>query len=189
MHQNAYLYSLPFPYHELKHFRHFEDVQSNNGEILKADYRLWSKVRSLELVHSDQIDFKNLFSLIKMNMPKLSSITFRGNNAYKLFNPNDSDGSYNEIERINVRLDSVTTVDLEGMSIKQIQQTLIHSLPNLQCLRLKYTELPSKENELTSFLGQKLQQIEFDQDSLHGKNHAEEKDFSYLCNLKYLKVS
>jgi hypothetical protein len=82
VHQTAYLYSLPYSFHKLKRFRDFQDVQLNNGEILKADHRLWCKVRSLELISSDRIDFNSLFPLIKVNMPKLSSITFCGKNGY-----------------------------------------------------------------------------------------------------------
>jgi hypothetical protein len=106
VHENGSLCSLPFPFHELKHFRHFQDVRLNNTTILKDDHRLWFKVRSLQLVHSDEIDFESLFSLIKLNMPKLSSITLRGKNGY---NSLDDTDNCDEIERVRVQLDSVTT--------------------------------------------------------------------------------
>ena len=47
--------------------------------------------------------------------------------------------------------------------MKQIEQIPMYSFPNIQCLLLNNTELPLKENQLTSFLGEKLQRIEFDE--------------------------
>ena len=192
VHENAYLYSLPFPFHELNHFRHFENVRSNNDEILKGNHQLWCKVRTLDLVRTDRIDFKTLFPLIKYNMPKLSSITFRGKKGYNPFG--DGDDLCDEIDYINnVQLNSVTTVHFEGMSIEEIERIkhiLIHSFPNLQCLTLDYTELPTKENELTKFFGQKLQQIEFGEYSLDNNSNPEQKkDFSFLTNVKHVKVT
>jgi hypothetical protein len=70
------------------------------------------------------------------------------------------------------------------MSMKQI---LIHSLPNLQCLILEHTKLPSKESELTSFLARKLQRIE-SKECLRQKISVEENDFSYFVNLQHIKL-
>ena len=118
-------------------------------------------------------------------MPKLLSITFCDNDSYYLFG---SDDSCDEIERINVELNSVTTVCLRGISMKKIHQILMYSFPNLQYIILDRTELPSKENELTSFLGQKIQRM-ISYEYFSGKNITQETDISYLCNLKHLKLS
>jgi hypothetical protein len=42
VHQNTWICSLPFLFHQLKHFQHFENVLSNNDDILKHHHRLWS---------------------------------------------------------------------------------------------------------------------------------------------------
>jgi hypothetical protein len=75
-------------------------------------------------------------------------------------------------------------------AIEQIKQILIYSFPNLQCLILHYTKLLLKENELSLFLGQKRQRIEVGEYSLQESSECEEeKDFSYLFNLKYVKLT
>jgi len=176
-HQDVYLYSLPFPFHELKHLRVFQDVRSNREELLKHHPRLWSNVTSLALADIDQLDFGKLFRSIKSNIPKLLSITFSHNKRYY------SDDSWNEIERVDVQLDSFRTVCLKEILMKQMQQILMYSFPNVHSLILDHARLPSKEDQLTSFFGRTIQQMESDEFSL------EEQDVSYLLNVKYLKLT
>ncbi|CAF1395844.1 unnamed protein product [Didymodactylos carnosus] len=189
LHGNAHIYSLPFSFHELKDFHHFRDVRSNNDEFLKQNDRLWSKVTSLNLISIDRIDFKHLFPLIKQNMPKLSSIAFHGGFCFHRFSfPDESGDLYDKIERVNkVQLDSITTVCLDHISMKQTEQIPMYSFPNIQCLLLNNTELPLKENQLTSFLGEKLQRIEFDEYST--RKNLQKQNLCYLSNIKHLKLA
>jgi hypothetical protein len=96
-------------------------------------------------------------------MPKLSSITFCIHNDFNYYNPKQFGVLFDENKHINVQLTSVTTVCLREVPTKKIQKVLISSFPNLRCLILDCTKLPSKENQLTSFLGQKLQRIEMNE--------------------------
>ncbi|CAF1452781.1 unnamed protein product [Didymodactylos carnosus] len=122
-------------------------------------------------------------------MPKLSSIAFYGGFYFHRFSfPDESGDLYDKIERVNnVQLDSVTTVRLDHISMKQIEQIPMYSFPNIQCLLLNNTELPLKENQLTSFPGEKLQRIEFDEYST--RKNLEKQNLCYLSNIKHLKLT
>jgi len=144
----SYLYTLPFRFNKLNDFIDFDDVKSNNSDILNNNSRTWHHVKSIELSRSNQINF-NFIKKLKIKMPKLISIKI---NSDYLCNINET------IE--NETLNSVTTIHLTGGSLDNVKTWLVHILPNLKNLILSDSELPLSKNELAPILTKKIQRLD-----------------------------
>jgi hypothetical protein len=143
MHGN-YFYTLPFHFNYLYGFpTQFHTVQSNHPDILNTNHRLWYNVKSLELLGTHQYDI-NFIKELKIKMKKLNFIKFKHDES--ILQHKTEDGFSNN--ETDVKLNNVTTIQLVGGSIQQINQWLINSLTNVKHIILYSTESSSIDNQL-----------------------------------------
>lgn len=71
MHQN-YFYTLPFHFDYLyRFFKGFDNVKSNNNEILTNNPRIWFNIKYIELIGTTKYD-TNFINQLKIKMTKLT---------------------------------------------------------------------------------------------------------------------
>ncbi|CAF4904403.1 unnamed protein product [Rotaria sp. Silwood1] len=189
LHQSGrtYIYSLAFQFNELNNFSNFNQVLSNNEQILHDNRRLWSNITSIELVVKNQINL-NLFQSIKINMPKLSSIKLiEGPRNFYIIDE-DSYVFKDETHDIDVTLNSVTTVHLEHTFMDKFKTCLIYVLPNLKHLILTDTKLPSRTSELHAIFYKRIKRLEVGQYFLQIEKFAKQ-DYIYFSNLQDLRLT
>ncbi|CAF3875214.1 unnamed protein product [Rotaria sp. Silwood1] len=189
LHQSGrtYIYSLPFQFNELNNFSNFNQVLSNNEQILHDNRRLWSNITSLELVVKNQINL-NLFQSIKINMPKLSSIKLiEGPRNFYIIDE-DSYVFKDETHDIDLTLNSVTTVHLEHTFMDKFKTCLIYVLPNLKHLILIDTKLPSRRSKLHAIFYKRIKRLEVGQYFLQIEKFAKQ-DYIYFSNLQDLRLT
>jgi hypothetical protein len=161
MHGN-YFYTLPFHFDHLnKFYKGFDDVKSNNSDILMNNPRIWYNVKSIELCVSSKYD-RNFIKQLKMKMPKLNLIKFIDFSATSKVKTHDASTSNTEMGEIAVRLDNVTTIKFTDESIEDQKDWIIHSLPNLSHLILYNQKFPLVERELAQILNKKIRRLDTD---------------------------
>ncbi len=117
MHEN-YFYTLPFHFDYLYRFYGgFRRVKSNNPEILINDSRIWYNVKSIELERAYNYH-TNFVKELKMKMPKLNLITFGHDCGINEWIEPYSSAIYDEREKIDLKLNNVTTVQFTDGSIE-----------------------------------------------------------------------
>ncbi|UJR32903.1 hypothetical protein I4U23_020364 [Adineta vaga] len=175
----VYIYSLPFHFHEFRSFTNFNPILYNNDDVLTNTHNLWSNITTLEFFIIDGLYFKELFRLIKINMPKLKVIKF-------LRDFSDQSISPIEIKDIDIVLNTVTTVSLHQVFLEDLKQCFINALPNVKHLILISSTLPAGGNELTDMLSRRIQRLNIN--SYYEIQNLAELDKSYLTNLKELQL-
>lgn len=170
IHQH-YLYSSSY---QSKHISHFNDH--------KLKKRLWSNIKSITLNESNRID-EDLFKLFQLQMPNLESITMTTESNSKIMN---RPIKMNGIHQINITLNSVTTIYLNGGSIEN-EIYWLSSLPNLKYLFLDSVRLSHSTNELTSVLYNRIE-------ILNVKRYIDSSllirsIWTYFSNLQYLTIT
>jgi hypothetical protein len=180
MHGN-YFYTLPFHFDYLYEFvGDFRNIKSTNPNILINNPRIWYHVKSVELKRVSEYD-RNFVKELKIKMPKLNLIKFRYH--FGIRKPYASTIN-DEREKLDLRLDNVTTLQFTGGSIEDEKDWIIYSLPNLRHLILSPTELPSIENELVPILNQKIQRLDISQYSK--LKQLTEISYVYFSNVQYI---
>ncbi|CAF1342136.1 unnamed protein product [Rotaria sordida] len=132
-----YLYTLPFHFDKLYDFIDFDDIKSNNSNILNYPWT-WYHVTSINFSSSSKLNL-NLIKQLKIKMPNLISITFNSFSFQYFETTKDSSISDDKLQKIDITLDSVTTVQFEDESMKDIKQWILDILPNLKHLVLSGT--------------------------------------------------
>ncbi|CAF1316572.1 unnamed protein product [Rotaria sordida] len=132
-----YLYTLPFHFDKLYDFIDFDDIKSNNSNILNYPWT-WYHVTSINFSSSSKLNL-NLIKQLKIKMPNLISITFNSFSFPYFETTKDSSISDDKLQKIDITLDSVTTVQFEDESMKDIKQWILDILPNLKHLILSGT--------------------------------------------------
>ncbi|CAF3927456.1 unnamed protein product [Adineta steineri] len=167
----TYFYTLPFYFDDLYEFSiGFDNVKTNNYDILINNHRIWHNVKSIQLCGTGNNYYLSLIETLKIQMPKLSTISF---------------GSYfkylrNETERHH--LNSVTTFHFAYSHIEMEMDLLMNILPNLNHLILS-----EPKSEFTKILNSKIQK-------LYINNYSEmeklaEINYVYFCNVKYININ
>jgi hypothetical protein len=104
MHRN-YFYTLPFHFDYLHEFyKGFDDVKSNNPEILLTNPRLWYNVKYIDLRDPSTYDF-HFVKQLKTKMPQLTVIEFRPIEFDEISRTEDLYGNTGEEEKSNITLD------------------------------------------------------------------------------------
>ena len=154
---DEYLYTLPFHFDNLYDcFQDFNEIKSNNSEILENNSRIWHNVKSIQLPVRSGYN-RNFVKELKRKMPKLVLIRFDSYEVSPKIQTHDS--SENE----DVTLDNVKTIQLIRGSIENQKDWIIYSLPNLRHLILFYTEsMPSIDSELAPILNKNIQRLDID---------------------------
>jgi hypothetical protein len=153
-------------------------VRSNNPDIL-YNPRIWHNVKSIELERTYDYD-RNFVKELKIKMPKLSLIKF-GNR--KIFPERYSSEIEDRKEKIDLRLDNVTTIQFTRGLIDGESYRIISSLPNLRHLIFCCGILDS-DNELSPILNEKIQRLDID--ILSPLKHLTEKSYVYFSNIQYI---
>jgi hypothetical protein len=174
-----YFYTLPFHFDYLYEFYNgFMRVRSKNPDIL-YNPRIWYNVKSIELERTYDYD-RNFVKELKIKMPKLCLIKF-GNR--KIFPERYSSEIEDKREKIDLRLDNVTTIQFTRGLIGGESYRIISSLPNLRhlifCCGILYSN-----NELSSILNEKIQRLDIDISS--PLKHLTEKSYVYFSNIQYI---
>jgi hypothetical protein len=148
MHRN-YFYTLPFQFNHFYEFSEgFNGVKSNKPEILINNPRIWYNVKSIELPFTDKYN-KNFIRELKMKMPKLTSIKFANIQSWSTCQTTDL---HTTTDKIDLRLDNMTTVQMAYGTIEDKKEWFICSLPNLKHLSFSHGKLPSINNQLCCIL-------------------------------------
>jgi hypothetical protein len=169
MHQD-YFYTLPFHFDHLYGFdEDFNNVKSNNPEILINNHRIWYNVKSIQLIRSLKYD-KHFIRELKIKMPKLNLIQFRCD--------------LHIVRHNSVRLENVTTVEITYDHIENRKEWIINSLPNLKHLILYSTELPSIDSQLAPIFNERIEKLDISIYS--GLQQLTELSYIYFSNVQYI---
>ncbi len=160
----------------------FDNVRSNNPQILENNPRLWYNVKCIQLPVTLNYDIDFLKKL-KMKMPKLTSIKFGGCEFLPEVKTQETSSSNEEID---VTLDNVTTIEFTEGYIEDQKDLIISSLPNLRHFILSCTELPSVDRELTPLLNERIQQ--FDLYEKFGFKQLRKINYVYFTNVQHINI-
>jgi hypothetical protein len=178
MHEQ-YFYTLPFHFDYLyKFYQGFNDVKSNNWDILINNPRLWYNVKSIDLPTISKYDF-NFVQELKMKMPKLTFINFDLDYRYEM---NKTEDIY--VEKMDIAFDNVITFKCTEGSLERGKTWLIHTLPNLTHLILSSAELPPIDSQLTKILNKRIERLDIDLSS--GLKLLTEINNIYFSNVQYI---
>jgi hypothetical protein len=144
----------------------FNDVKSNNREILETNPRLWYNVISLEINSAKNCNV-NFLKELKIKMPKLVFVKF------------DMKPTEDERKRMHVTSNRFTMIGYTRKSVEDDKKWLIYSALNFKHLVLSSFKLPSKESELAQKLNKRIQQLDIDEKS----------DLGQLTNISYIYFS
>jgi hypothetical protein len=180
-----YFFTLPFHFDYLYGFYgDFDNVKSNNPEILINNRRIWYNVKSIEclmLYSCDEYFVKKL----KMKIPKLTSIEFTGFRFFPIREAGDLHIIKDERKKIDLRLDNVTTVAFVKGYIEDQKDWIIYSLPNLRHLILCSTKLPSIDSEIVPILNERIQQLDIDGEF---SKRLTETSYVYFSNVQHINI-
>ena len=112
-------------------------------------------------------------------LPWVTFIKFTGFDVSPVDEIQDSFIINDERNKIDLRLDNVTTVQFICGSVQDKKQWLIYSLPNVKHLILSNRELLSIDSELAQFLNERIQRLDIDFPS----------QFEQLANTTYIYLS
>jgi hypothetical protein len=171
-----YFYTLPFHFDYLYDFYEgFNDVKSNNPEILINNPRIWYNVKFIEFKKAFKYD-SNWIRQINTKMPKLSSIT----TGYLPISYEDPSDEYkDETKNIDIGLNNVTTIQCGSISMKYLKEWFSYGLPNLRRLILRPGSQFSIDNGLS-----RIQRLDI-LDSVE-LEQLERINYIYLSNVEYV---
>jgi hypothetical protein len=145
---NEYFYTLPFHFDYLHEFyKDFDDVKSNNPEILLTNSRLWYNVKYIDLRDPSKYDF-HFVKQLKIKMPQLTFIEFRPIKFYEMSRTEDLYVNTGEGEKSDIRLDNITTIKYTRIYFKDPNELLINVLPKLNHMISSAVNLPSADDQL-----------------------------------------
>jgi hypothetical protein len=181
------LYTLPFHsdyFHVSKQV--FNQVKSNNPEILENNYRLWYNVKSIDLsIHL--INDLNFLKELRVKMPKLTFIKFVSYVDYQLKRREDQYVKVEERQTMPIVLFNVTKIQCPTGSLENIKEWLIYTLPNLTHLILSSTKLPSIDSQLTEVLNKRIQRLDIDVYS--DLKQLTKTSYIYFSNVQHINFS
>ena len=181
MHER-YIYTLPFRFDDLYEFSHdFDHIRLTDDQILKKNPRSWYHVKSIELYPIEKYKV-NFIEQLEIKMPKLNLIKF-GPCYLEKFNERE-DVNRNERREFLGRLYSVRTIECTWGYIANKKEWLSDQLPESRILFLSVRESPSTENQISSKLNDKSQQLDTMMD-LQLKQLIEI-DYIYFPNVQHL---
>lgn len=152
-----YLYTLPFHFDNLYDcFQDFNEIKSNNCDILESNSRIWHNVKSIQLPFMSGYD-RHFLKELKKKMPRLVFIRFDG---YEI---SPKTQTHDPSENEDVTLDNVKTIQLIRGSLENQKDWIIYSLPNLRHLILsRTTSMPPIDGELAPILNKNIQRLDID---------------------------
>ena len=175
-----YFYTLPFHFDYLYEFYGgFDDVISNNYDILINNSRLWYHVKAIDLTEASKTD-STFVKQLKINMPKLTFIKFHHDEV------NRRKDFYIK-KNMYVKLDNVTSVKCPGGSLENGEYWLTNILPNLTQLILFSTELPLIHNEQLRLLCGRIQRLDID--VLCGLEELTIINYIYFFNVQHISFN
>jgi hypothetical protein len=122
-----------------------------------------------------------------MKIPKLTSIEFTDFGFSPIREAGDLHIIKDEREKIDLRLDNVTTVQFFEGYIEDQKDWIIYSLPNLRHLILCYTKLPSIDSEIVPILNKRIQQLDIYGNSQFNKQLIET-SYIYFSNVQQINI-
>jgi hypothetical protein len=155
-----YFYTLPFHFDKLNDFIDFDHIKSNNLMILQSPCT-WYRVISIEFCESFELN-SNLIEQLKLKMPNLRTIILH---SMRIIN-----------NRINLTLDSVTTVNFTGNHMKNIPDIL----PNLKELIL------SEQNQFIPIVNERIERLKII--NVHSSDKSIGINDIYFPNVKYIEI-
>jgi hypothetical protein len=177
---DRYLYTLPFHFNHLYlSYEGFQNIESNNPEILINNLRIWCNVKSIELPLTFNYDI-HFVKELKMKMPKLISIKFDGYGVLSEPETKQISTSNHETE-INV-----TTIQFFQGYIENRKDWIIYSLPYLRHLILSSTILPSIDSQLAPILNKKIQRLDIYSNPQF--KQLTEISYMYFSNVQYINI-
>jgi len=185
---DKYFFTVPFDFDYLYEFyKGFDNVKSNNPSILINNPQIWCNVKSIELFLPYNYD-KNFVKELKIKIPKLTSIQFYDIKFPSLPKPTYLHIINDEREKIDLRLDNVTTIEFLHGDIENIKNWIIYSLPNLRHFILFSTRLPSINSELAPVLNERIQQLDIYENAQFNKELIEI-SYIYFSNVQYININ
>jgi hypothetical protein len=185
-----FLYTLPFHFDYLYgHCGDFDNVVSNNPEILINNPRIWYNVKSIEWFVPSNYDI-DFVEKLKMKMPNLTLIKFKDSRSSATREAVDLLMINDEREKINLRLNNVTTIECTDGDIEDQKNWIINSLPSLRHLILRDTKLlliDTIAGELAPLLNEKIQRLD-----LYGTSQFKqltEINYVYFSNVQHINIS
>jgi hypothetical protein len=179
-----YFYTLPFHFDYLyKFYEGFNDVKSNNPLILINNPRIWFNVKSIELNRYNSYD-RNFIKELKIKMPKLNLIKF---GRYSDFPTNYSPAMNDEREKLDLRLDNVTIIQILTGSMEDKKDWIISSLPNLRHLILSSEYLSSIDYKLVPILNERIQRLDIYVNSQFNKQ-LRKISYVYFSNVQHINI-
>ena len=126
-----YLYTLPVHFDTLHGFTDFDQIISSNTNILRS-LQTWSHIKSIEFSKSFKFH-SNLNKQLKTKMPNLASAIFIPDLICNLSK------NVREINRIDQKLDGITTIQCPPQCLRECKDYLPRILPNIRYFISSYT--------------------------------------------------